>query len=435
VFQLLLGLYCWLLYNQTTLHNINPNTIRQINFVQIIQRSERNAKTERLFADHPIYQQIEKKQKLSTFNEQIADQIEQKRNNYLLKNHPNKFKIHKIIYYFQWHELYRPREYTTTKTKIFLHHSALPTQDIKTPKQLQKHLLYIQELHSFFRERGDIGYHFFVAPDGKIYEGRSGGPNVIAAHAQFNNHDSIGINLLGNFNEQELTDEQFIALLSLLIGLINKYNIDPSIEVIHHKKIETEPYIEDINGSPIAYHQLVSNTDCPGKNIIKHIPFIQTFLETFIQYFGPQDNHTKIIQDIFPKINFYLQKEQFSNHLKKLFAQYQKPPSTQKEFTDYPGRFHHFIVLEGRFTDLLLPKDRNQYEQIINLELNIFFQLAQSHASHDQREYFTNQFHQRLILRQQSQNYHTKSSNKSSDIIQQLTIQTKSLLQIISHIP
>jgi len=49
----------------------------------------------------------------------------------------------------------------------------MPTSHIKTPEDEKKHLQEIQELHTFYRNRGDIGYHFLIGKFGDIYEGKA----------------------------------------------------------------------------------------------------------------------------------------------------------------------------------------------------------------------------------------------------------------------
>lgn len=49
-----------------------------------------------------------------------------------------------------------------------------------------------------------IYFSFLVGGDGTVYEGRGWG--IVGAHAKENNHDSVGIALLGNFNSKKNTN-------------------------------------------------------------------------------------------------------------------------------------------------------------------------------------------------------------------------------------
>ncbi|NOZ45026.1 MAG: hypothetical protein GXP45_08005 [bacterium] len=86
---------------------------------------------------------------------------------------------------------------------------------------------------------------------------------MIGAHAQFNNFDSIGITLLGNFQTEYPSLDQIKALIKLLISLSRYYQLDLNQQVLYHAKSETAPYIQDIYDSPISYHKKIGTTACP----------------------------------------------------------------------------------------------------------------------------------------------------------------------------
>jgi hypothetical protein len=99
-------------------------------------------------------------------------------------------------------------------TTIVVHHSALPTSD--GPRE-------IQQLHFEARNYADIAYHFVIDTGGWIYEGRS--LNVRGSHTGGHNTGTVGIVLLGNFQEIEPTDAQIETLRSLSTCLIDRYGI------------------------------------------------------------------------------------------------------------------------------------------------------------------------------------------------------------------
>lgn len=115
-------------------------------------------------------------------------------------------------------------------TRIILHHAAA----IKCTAQ---------DIHRWHLNNGwtGIGYHFFINKQGKIYSGRP--ENVVGAHAGNNNLDSIGVCFEGNFEKEQMTNEQIKSGKELVSYLKGKYNI---IVVQKHK---------DVNA-----------TACPGKN-------------------------------------------------------------------------------------------------------------------------------------------------------------------------
>lgn len=96
----------------------------------------------------------------------------------------------------------------------------------------------------------DIPYHFLIAPDGTIYEGR----DVYTVGETNTEYDPTGhllITLLGNFEVQEVNPAQLDALIRLLAYSSKKYEL---------------PY------ETIASHKDYSKqTSCPGKNLYKYL--------------------------------------------------------------------------------------------------------------------------------------------------------------------
>ena len=89
-----------------------------------------------------------------------------------------------------------PNDLRNVLNTIVVHHSAFPNAG---PKE-------IQELHMNRRGFADVAYHFMIAADGTIYEGRQ--INIRGAHVQGFNTGSVGIVLMGNFNDEQPTESQ-----------------------------------------------------------------------------------------------------------------------------------------------------------------------------------------------------------------------------------
>lgn len=92
----------------------------------------------------------------------------------------------------------------------------------------------------------DIPYHFLIAPDGTVYEGR----NPLTAGETATEYDPTGhllISFLGNYQEQQMNDQLVDVLVKLIVRLCTQYNISPETIATHrdHSKMTT----------------------CPGKNI------------------------------------------------------------------------------------------------------------------------------------------------------------------------
>ncbi len=85
---------------------------------------------------------------------------------------------------------------------------------------------------------GDIGYHYFIEPDGTVKKGRA--ENSVGAHTKqkLMNYRSLGIALAGNFDSENPTELQLKALAKLLKKLRTKYNL-PVERVAPHRYYAT----------------------------------------------------------------------------------------------------------------------------------------------------------------------------------------------------
>jgi len=83
---------------------------------------------------------------------------------------------------------------------------------------------------------GDIGYHYLITADGKIWSGRS--EQTVGAHCKASNMNfqSIGICLAGNFMNETPTVPQLNALLGLIMFLSGKYLIKKD-NVLGHREV------------------------------------------------------------------------------------------------------------------------------------------------------------------------------------------------------
>lgn len=99
------------------------------------------------------------------------------------------------------------------------------------------------------RKWADIPYHFLIAPDGTIYEGRS----VFTVGETATEYDPTGhllITCLGNLEQQEVRPEQLQSLVKLIAHCSKTYNLP----------LET-----------LATHRDHSaQTTCPGKNLYQY---------------------------------------------------------------------------------------------------------------------------------------------------------------------
>jgi hypothetical protein len=120
---------------------------------------------------------------------------------------------------------------------IVVHHSATA---YSTPNE-------VQDLHMDGRGFADVAYHYLIDAEGSIYEGRE--LNIRGAHVQGFNTGSVGIVLLGNFNDDLPEKSQLSSLQELIDYLRFTYEIR---------------YLAGHKDYP---HQSPDGTECPGNNL------------------------------------------------------------------------------------------------------------------------------------------------------------------------
>lgn len=101
----------------------------------------------------------------------------------------------------------------------------------------------------------DIPYHYYIAVDGKIGEGRE----IEYAGDTNTEYDPAGHALIvveGSFGTDEPTDAQVASLKAMVRWLAKKYKV---------------------NGEKIKGHRDYAETGCPGKNIEKLFPELRRF--------------------------------------------------------------------------------------------------------------------------------------------------------------
>jgi N-acetyl-anhydromuramyl-L-alanine amidase AmpD len=92
----------------------------------------------------------------------------------------------------------------------------------------------IREYHTKVRGWKDIGYHYGISMVGSRYEILKGRmDNEVGAHCMGFNDESIGICVVGNFDQVGPCQEQFDLLLKLVRSLMSIYEITPQ-NVIGH---------------------------------------------------------------------------------------------------------------------------------------------------------------------------------------------------------
>ncbi|XP_029374022.1 peptidoglycan recognition protein 5 [Echeneis naucrates] len=138
----------------------------------------------------------------------------------------------------------KTREYLKSSAqKVVIHHTANPS--CKGLQECKDRILGIQKYHMTQRGFDDIGYNFLVGADGELFEGRGWG--VVGAHAKGNNHDSVGIAFMGNFNNDTPSQEAIQSVKQLLQSGVSQGSLRKEFSLFGHRDL--------------------GSTECPGKSL------------------------------------------------------------------------------------------------------------------------------------------------------------------------
>lgn len=145
---------------------------------------------------------------------------------------PLEMPVIKRIKRLEWLEHDDAPSYQKMKpTRIVVHHSYSPTSEQFNESTVKA----IHHYHTKTKGWIDIGYHFLVSPNGgKIYEGRPA--DAIGAHCggnppkgverKFGNAGSIGICLIGNYDNEQPTRQALYTLSILIFSLCERFGIN-----------------------------------------------------------------------------------------------------------------------------------------------------------------------------------------------------------------
>jgi hypothetical protein len=128
-----------------------------------------------------------------------------------------------------------------TIDQITVHHTAvLLDANSDAPGRARQHQQYHQSL-----DWPDLAYHYLIDGNGHVYEGRPA--DYVGDTAT--DYDPTGHFLVcceGNFNEQEITAEQYRSLVKLVAWGAIEFDVDPAT---------------------VRAHRDLATTSCPGDNL------------------------------------------------------------------------------------------------------------------------------------------------------------------------
>lgn len=128
--------------------------------------------------------------------------------------------------------------------RITVHHDGMPPARLSSSGDVAARIEQIRNSHVHGRGWADIGYHYVVDPNGRVWEGRN--IRYQGAHVKDQNENNLGILCLGNFEVQRPSAQQLAALDRFLATQMTRYRI-PMWRVKTHRE--------------------VAQTECPGRNL------------------------------------------------------------------------------------------------------------------------------------------------------------------------
>ena len=145
----------------------------------------------------------------------------------------------------------------------------------------------IRQIYGFETSNGyqDIAYHFLVDPNGHVYEGRWArdyasketpdgadvrGRLVHGGHAIHHNQRTVGIALLGDYTECEVSRATRDAVVALITWLCARFRIDPLGASDYVTDLGTIEHLDNI-----CPHGATTNTECPGTSVLAALPMIR----------------------------------------------------------------------------------------------------------------------------------------------------------------
>lgn len=155
----------------------------------------------------------------------------------------------------------------------------------------------IYRYHAVDRAWGDIGYHYLIDEQGRVYEGRWSGAGsqpcaggaggrdfahddtgglVTAGHTGGYNSGNMGAALLGDFtthrkNGAEPAGPAVDALESLLAEFATRHGLDPKAQATYVNPVDGATKTVDM----ISGHRDWTSTECPGERLYAKLPGIR----------------------------------------------------------------------------------------------------------------------------------------------------------------
>lgn len=143
-------------------------------------------------------------------------------------------------------------------THLIVHHGSSPNVTSNWAAVVASYFDYHVNTNGW----SDIGYNYLVAPDGTLFIGRGGGDNVVGAHYCGKNSHTMGVCMIGTYNDVLPTDTALQTLVKILVWKSKKENISPNGASLFAGEI-----LNHIDG-----HRSGCATECPGNMVWTYLP-------------------------------------------------------------------------------------------------------------------------------------------------------------------
>ncbi|MDP2345205.1 MAG: N-acetylmuramoyl-L-alanine amidase [Deltaproteobacteria bacterium] len=136
-----------------------------------------------------------------------------------------------------------------TPQRLTIHHTVTPNNDsMSMPARMRQ----IQAFHIDGRGWCDVGYHFLIGQDGKVYQGRV--ENITGAHAANANTNNVGISFIGDFTSKIPPDNMLNAAAKIMKSMSRTYGITLNRTMVKgHRQVGT------------------TSTSCPGNQLYNRL--------------------------------------------------------------------------------------------------------------------------------------------------------------------
>lgn len=183
-----------------------------------------------------------------------------------------------------WRQGLTPPKEKPVATKVqfvIVHHSAGSNATTNFTEEVRN--IYLQ--HTQINGWNDTGYNFLIGRDGVIYEGRDGqglmdGDNVLGAHFCSHNSGTMGICLMGNFNDVQPSEASLVSLRQLTGWKLKKEGLQPIGTAFHASSTKQLNLIS-------GHRDGLCATECPGNNLYAALPAIRQEVSRTCSFASP----------------------------------------------------------------------------------------------------------------------------------------------------